>query len=272
MGISFSGPELTAEEKAKAEKEQIKEDRKEMRRNITRTGTEIRKLEEANKRLRAEMMQIFKTSKLGKEDPTFKAKCKSYKQAEMHVQSLNKMKTTLEGFALQHSTMESTSTMNNAMQRQIAIMKRMNEKMNTSETVEQVREFNRLNEMMSNQQEVLTDAIDDATNIDESSLDSAANEIAQEFELEISMKSGSSAPIKGGGVQQMNLVSTAPVAVAMGGGGGGGGGGQVRQQPSPSAPPPSSSSSSTQSHPPSNGGSGSTDVGSLSDRLANLRK
>jgi hypothetical protein len=269
MGISFSGPELTAEEKAKAEKEQIKEDRKEMRRNITRTGTEIRKLEEANKRLRAEMMQIFKTSKLGKEDPTFKAKCKSYKQAEMHVQSLNKMKTTLEGFALQHSTMESTSTMNNAMQRQIAIMKRMNEKMNTSETVEQVREFNRLNEMMSNQQEVLTDAIDDATNIDESSLDSAANEIAQEFELEISMKSGSSAPIKGGGVQQMNVVSTAPVAVAMGGGGGVG---QVRQQPSPSAPPPSSSSSSTQSHPPSNGGSGSTDVGSLSDRLANLRK
>lgn len=267
MGISFSGPELSAEEKAKLEKEQIKEDRKEMRKNINRTGAEIRKLEEANKRLRSEMMQIFKTSKLGKEDPTFKAKCKSYKQAEMHRQNLLKMKTTLEGFALQHSTMESTSTMNNAMQRQIAIMKRMNEKMNTSETVEQVREFNRLNEMMSNQQEVLTDAIDDATNIDESSLDTAANEIAQEFELEISMKSGGGAPIRSG-VQQSVALSSGPVAIAAGGGGGGATSTtssqprQNQQQPPPTGPP---------TNPPSSGGGGGA-AADLEARLANLRK
>jgi hypothetical protein len=268
MGISFSGPELTAEEKAKLEKEQIKEDRKEMRKNINRTGADIRKLEEANKRLRSEMMQIFKTSKLGKEDPTFKAKCKSYKQAEMHIQSLLKMKTTLEGFALQHSTMESTSTMNNAMQRQIAIMKRMNEKMNTSETVEQVREFNRLNEMMSNQQEVLSDAIDDATSIDESSLDTAANELAQEFELEISMKSGGNAPIRSGIQQPALAVSSAPVAVAAGGGGGGGGAVPSAPAQRPTLPP---------TNPPASGGVGGTGGGGgaaadLEARLANLRK
>ena len=147
-------------------------------------------------------------------------------------------------------------------------MKRMNEKMNTSETVEQVREFNRLNEMMSNQQEVLSDAIDDATSIDESSLDTAANEIAQEFELEISMKSGGNAPIRSGIQQPALAVSSAPVAVAAGGGGGGG---AVPSAPAqrPTLPPTNPPASGGVGGPGGGGGGAAAD---LEARLANLRK
>ncbi|MCJ1310110.1 hypothetical protein MMC25_003771 [Agyrium rufum] len=207
------------------------------------------KLENQERKLVADIKKSAKNGQMG----ACKIQAKDLVRTRRYIQKFQAMRTQLQAISLRIQTVRSNEQMAQSMRGATTLLGSMNRQMNLPALQRIAMEFEKENDIMDQRQEMMDDAIDDVTGLeDEEEGEEVVREVLDEIGIDLGMSLGETPE----GLQKQH-VPEGRVAEAIGGpasggggggaaGGGGGGGG--------------------------GGGAGGNDEDDLQARLDNLRR
>ncbi|MCJ1411281.1 ESCRT-III subunit protein did4 [Ptychographa xylographoides] len=134
-----------------------------------------------------------------------------------YIQKFYQMRTQLQAVSLRIQTVRSNEQMMQSMKGATSLLGSMNRSMNLPALQRIAMEFEKENDIMDQRQEMMDDAIDDVTGLeDEEEGDQVVNEVLDEIGIDLGQAMGETPS----GLQK-NAVAEGRVAEAVGGGGGG---------------------------------------------------
>ncbi|KAI5811138.1 Snf7-domain-containing protein [Peziza echinospora] len=176
---------------------------------------ERQKLEQQEKKLIAEIKKSAKNGQMG----ACKIQAKDLVRTRRYIQKFYQMKTQLQAVSLRIQTVRSNEQMMQSMKGATALLGSMNRSMNLPALQRIAMEFERENDIMDQREEMMVDAIDDVTGLDdEEETDEVVNQVLDEIGVDLH-SSLVDAPTS---LASRNAAEKAKVAQAVGAGGGGG--------------------------------------------------
>ncbi|KAJ5218665.1 SNF7 family protein [Penicillium cinerascens] len=176
------------------------------------------KLENQEKKLVQDIKKSAKNGQIG----ACKIQAKDLVRTRRYIQKFYQMRTQLQAISLRIQTVRSNEQMMQSMKGATMLLGSMNRQMNLPALQRIAMEFERENEVMDERQEMMDDAIDEATGIEGE--EEEGEDIVKEVLDEIGVDLGQSLGETPSDIQQAEAVGKTPVAQAVGGGSGGGGG------------------------------------------------
>jgi len=286
MGISFSEPPPSPEAAAAAEKERIKEMKRDMSRATREIGRQIRKMEESNKAQFADLKSRLQSAKGGREDAVFKIKAKQYAQGKAAVRKFYLLQTHLEGMSVQMQMVDAMSAMNQGMTNASKVMGLMMDKMKAGGIEKNLSQFQFQMENLDQWLGLMGEGIDDAMATGDAegsgeAEDALVNDLMAEITAESAAKQQSLQPLARAAAVPA-ATAALPTAVALPAGAAAApqapaAAAQPRNAPPPGQGPPGASAGAGSGAGGVGGGAGVGGAGSssadaLASRLAALRK
>lgn len=168
------------------------------------------KLETQEKKLIADIKKSAKVGQMG----ACKIQAKDLVRTRRYIQKFAQMKTQLQAVSLRIQTVRSNEQMMQSMKGATTLLGSMNRSMNLPALQRIAMEFEKENDIMDQRQEVMDDAIDDATGVDdEEESDEVVNQVLDEIGVDLSHAMGDT-PM---GIASGHKVGEGPVAQAIGG-------------------------------------------------------
>ncbi|KAF8425190.1 Snf7-domain-containing protein [Tirmania nivea] len=177
---------------------------------------ERQKLEGQEKKLILEIKKSAKNGQMG----ACKIQAKDLVRTRRYIQKFYQMKTQLQAVSLRIQTVRSNEQMMQSMKGATTLLGSMNRSMNLPALQRIAMEFERENDIMDQREEMMGDAIDDVTGLDdEEETDEVVNQVLDELGLDLGMALGDTPT----GIASKSAPESARVAQAVGGHGGAGG-------------------------------------------------
>ncbi|KAI9671332.1 MAG: ESCRT-III subunit protein did4 [Alyxoria varia] len=171
------------------------------------------KLENQEKKL---VQDIKKSAKNGQMGP-LRIQAKDLVRTRRYIQKFYQMRTQLQAISLRIQTVRSNEQMMQSMKGATSLLGSMNRQMNLPALQRIAMEFEKENDIMDQRQEMMDDAIDDVTGLeDEEEGEDVVNQVLDEIGIDLKQDLGETPQ----GVQ--TATTEGRVAQAIGGGGGGG--------------------------------------------------
>ncbi|KAJ5881065.1 DOA4-independent degradation protein 4 [Penicillium subrubescens] len=172
------------------------------------------KLENQEKKLVQDIKKSAKNGQLG----ACKIQAKDLVRTRRYIQKFYQMRTQLQAISLRIQTVRSNEQMMQSMKGATMLLGSMNRQMNLPALQRITMEFERENEIMDERQEMMDDAIDEATGMedDEAEGEDIVKEVLDEIGVDLTQLLGET---PSGEIQKESAGSTR-VAQAIGGGGG----------------------------------------------------
>jgi charged multivesicular body protein 2A len=192
------------------------------------------KLENQEKKLVQEIKKNAKNGQMG----AVKVQAKDLVRTRRYIQKFYQMRTQLQAISLRIQTVRSNEQMMQSMKGATKLLGSMNKQMNLPALQRIAMEFEKENDIMDQRQEMMDDAIDDVTGLeDEEEGEEVVNQVLDEIGVDLGQSVSSrccalSIHMTNEGIQlgetpqglQSQKVQEGKVAQAVGGGGGGGAG------------------------------------------------
>ncbi|EFR04688.1 SNF7 family protein [Nannizzia gypsea CBS 118893] len=169
------------------------------------------KLENQEKKLVADIKKSAKNGQIA----ACKIQAKDLVRTRRYIQKFYSMRTQLQAISLRIQTVRSNEQMAQSMKGATILLGSMNKQMNLPALQRIAMEFERENEIMDQRQEMMDDAVDEATGLDD---EEEGEEIVKEVLDEIGVDLGQALGETPSGIQG-TAVKEARVAQAVGGGG-----------------------------------------------------
>ncbi|KIV93530.1 DOA4-independent degradation protein 4 [Exophiala mesophila] len=170
------------------------------------------KLENQEKKLVADIKKSAKNGQIG----ACKIQAKDLVRTRRYIQKFYQMRTQLQAISLRIQTVRSNEQMMQSMKGATQLLGSMNRQMNLPALQRIAMEFERENDIMDQRQEMMDDAIDDVTGLeDEEEGEEVVNQILDEIGVDLNNAMGETPT----GLQKAAVPETR-VAQAIGGGGG----------------------------------------------------
>jgi charged multivesicular body protein 2A len=167
------------------------------------------KLEQQEKKLIADIKRSAKNGQMG----ACKIQAKDLVRTRRYIQKFYQMKTQLQAVSLRIQTVRSNEQMMVSMKGATTLLGSMNRSMNLPALQRIAMEFEKENDIMDQRQEVMDDAIDDVTGLDdEVESDEVVNQVLDEIGVDMSQLLGETPT----GLGNMNAASEGKVAQAVG--------------------------------------------------------
>ncbi|KIV87885.1 hypothetical protein PV11_03402 [Exophiala sideris] len=171
------------------------------------------KLENQEKKLVADIKKSAKNGQIG----ACKIQAKDLVRTRRYIQKFYQMRTQLQAISLRIQTVRSNEQMMQSMKGATMLLGSMNRQMNLPALQRIAMEFERENDIMDQRQEMMDDAIDDVTGLeDEEEGEEVVNQVLDEIGVDLNNALGETPT----GIQK-TAVADNRVAQAIGGGGGG---------------------------------------------------
>ncbi|RDH37965.1 Snf7-domain-containing protein [Aspergillus welwitschiae] len=176
------------------------------------------KLENQEKKLVQDIKKSAKNGQIG----ACKIQAKDLVRTRRYIQKFYQMRTQLQAISLRIQTVRSNEQMMQSMKGATMLLGSMNRQMNLPALQRIAMEFERENDIMDQRQEMMDEAIDEATGLEgeEEEGEDIVKEVLDEIGVDLSQALGETPTDI-----QMTAVGETRVAQAVGAGGGGGGGG-----------------------------------------------
>lgn len=172
------------------------------------------KLENQEKKLVADIKKSAKNGQMG----ACKIQAKDLVRTRRYIQKFYSMRTQLQAISLRIQTVRSNEQMMQSMKGATSLLGSMNRQMNLPALQRIAMEFEKENDIMDQRQEMMDDAIDDVTGLeDEEEGEEVVKEVLDEIGVDLSQALGETPS----GLQK-SAVPDGRVAEAIGGGPGGG--------------------------------------------------
>ncbi|KAL7778095.1 hypothetical protein CFE70_004770 [Pyrenophora teres f. teres 0-1] len=169
------------------------------------------KLENQEKKLVADIKKSAKNGQMG----PLRIQAKDLVRTRRYIQKFYQMRTQLQAISLRIQTVRSNEQMMQSMKGATTLLGSMNRQMNLPALQRIAMEFEKENDIMDQRQEMMDDAIDDATGMeDEEESEDVVNQVLDEIGIDLGQALGETPS----GLQK-NAVPEARVAQAIGGGG-----------------------------------------------------
>ncbi|KAI5855259.1 Snf7-domain-containing protein [Tricharina praecox] len=171
------------------------------------------KLEQQEKKLIADIKKSAKNGQMG----ACKIQAKDLVRTRRYIQKFASMKTQLQAISLRIQTVRSNEQMMQSMKGATGLLSSMNRSMNLPALQRIAMEFERENDIMDQRQEMMDDAIDDITGLDEEEeTDEIVNQVLDEIGVDLNMQLGETP----NGIQSGRVAEgKVPQAVGVPGGG-----------------------------------------------------
>jgi len=169
------------------------------------------KLENQEKRLVQDIKKSAKNGQMG----ACKIQAKDLVRTRRYIQKFYQMRTQLQAISLRIQTVRSNEQMMQSMKGATSLLGSMNRSMNLPALQRIALEFERENDIMDQRQEMMDDAIDDVTGLED---EEEGEEVVKEVLDEIGVDLGQAMGETPSGLQK-NAVADGRVAEAIGGGG-----------------------------------------------------
>ncbi|KAI4086445.1 MAG: hypothetical protein LQ344_007540 [Seirophora lacunosa] len=171
------------------------------------------KLENQEKKLVQEIRKSAKNGQMG----ACKIQAKDLVRTRRYIDKFYSMRTQLQAISLRIQTVRSNEQMMQSMKGATSLLGSMNRQMNLPALQRIAMEFEKENDVMDQRQEMMDDAIDDVTGLeDEEEGDEVVNKVLDEIGVDLGQAMGETPA----GLQK-TAVPDGRVAQAIGGGGGG---------------------------------------------------
>ncbi|KAI4119592.1 MAG: hypothetical protein LQ345_000497 [Seirophora villosa] len=171
------------------------------------------KLENQEKKLVQEIRKSAKNGQMG----ACKIQAKDLVRTRRYIDKFYSMRTQLQAISLRIQTVRSNEQMMQSMKGATSLLGSMNRQMNLPALQRIAMEFEKENDVMDQRQEMMDDAIDDVTGLeDEEEGDEVVNKVLDEIGVDLGQAMGETPA----GLQK-TAVPDGRVAEAIGGGGGG---------------------------------------------------
>ncbi|KAL8726987.1 MAG: hypothetical protein Q9166_006350 [cf. Caloplaca sp. 2 TL-2023] len=172
------------------------------------------KLENQEKKLVQDIRKSAKNGQMG----ACKIQAKDLVRTRRYIDKFYSMRTQLQAISLRIQTVRSNEQMMQSMKGATSLLGSMNRQMNLPALQRIAMEFEKENDVMDQRQEMMDDAIDDVTGLeDEEEGDEVVNKVLDEIGVDLGQAMGETPS----GLQK-NAIPDGRVAEAIGGGGGGG--------------------------------------------------
>ncbi|KAI4173943.1 MAG: hypothetical protein LQ343_002711 [Gyalolechia ehrenbergii] len=169
------------------------------------------KLENQEKKLVQDIRKSAKNGQMG----ACKIQAKDLVRTRRYIDKFYSMRTQLQAISLRIQTVRSNEQMMQSMKGATSLLGSMNRQMNLPALQRIAMEFEKENDVMDQRQEMMDDAIDDVTGLeDEEEGDEVVNKVLDEIGVDLGQAMGETPS----GLQK-NAVPDARVAEAIGGGG-----------------------------------------------------
>ncbi|KAI3660452.1 hypothetical protein MP638_004281 [Amoeboaphelidium occidentale] len=195
---------------SKSPAEVLKQQQRALNKAIRDLDRERTKLEQQEKKL---IQDIKKSAKAGQNNAC-KVQAKDLVRTRRYVQKFYQMKTQLQGVSLRIQTMQSTTTMAQAMKGVTRAMKTMNKRINLPQIQKIMMDFEKESEIMDMKEEMMEDAMD--TVMDEEGDEEESDQIVQQVLDEIGINLAQSLPGTAGALPQKETVGNSAEPVALG--------------------------------------------------------
>ncbi|KAL7267854.1 ESCRT-III subunit protein did4 [Rhizina undulata] len=167
------------------------------------------KLEQQEKKLIAEIKKSAKNGQMG----ACKIQAKDLVRTRRYIQKFYHMKTQLQAVSLRIQTVRSNEQMMQSMKGATTLLGSMNRSMNLPALQRIAMEFEKENDIMDQRQEMMDDAIDDVTGLDdEEESDEVVNQVLDEIGVDLNQALGETPS----GLGTQNAVAEGRVAQAVG--------------------------------------------------------
>ncbi|KAI9738000.1 MAG: ESCRT-III subunit protein did4 [Cirrosporium novae-zelandiae] len=187
-------------------------------RSLERTQRELdrerQKLETQERKLIADIKKSAKAGQMG----ACKIQAKDLVRTRRYIQKFHAMRTQLQAISLRIQTVRSNEQMMQSMKGATTLLGSMNRSMNLPALQRIAMEFERENDIMDQRQEMMDDAIDDVTGLED---EEEGEEVVREVLDEIGVDLGQALGETPSGLQK-TAVPEGRVAEAIGGGASGG--------------------------------------------------
>ncbi|KAI9795433.1 MAG: ESCRT-III subunit protein did4 [Piccolia ochrophora] len=168
------------------------------------------KLENQEKKLTQDIKKSAKNGQIG----ACKIQAKDLVRTRQYIQKFYQMRTQLQAISLRIQTVRSNEQMTQSMKGATSLLGTMNRSMNLPALQRIAMEFEKENDIMDQRQEMMDDAIDDVTGVDdEAEGDEVVNQVLDEIGVDLSQALGETPT----GIQK-NAVPEGRVAQAVGAG------------------------------------------------------
>jgi len=172
------------------------------------------KLEQQEKKLIADIKKSAKNGQMG----ACKIQAKDLVRTRRYIQKFAQMKTQLQAISLRIQTVRSNDMMMKSMQGATSLLSSMNKSMNLPALQRIAMDFERENDIMDQREEMMSDAIDDVTGLDEEEeTDEVVAQVLDEIGVDLNQALGETPS----GLATKAAVGEQQIAQAIGGGGGG---------------------------------------------------
>ncbi|TVY32056.1 DOA4-independent degradation protein, partial [Lachnellula occidentalis] len=171
------------------------------------------KLENQEKKLIQEIKKSAKNGQMG----ACKIQAKDLVRTRRYIEKFYSMRTQLQAISLRIQTVRTNEQMMQAMKGATGVLGSMNRNMNLPALQRIAMEFEKENDIMDQRQEMMDDAIDDVTGLeDEAEGDEIVDQVLEEIGVDLKAAMGETPQ----GLQG-NVVAEGKIAQAVGGGGAG---------------------------------------------------
>ncbi|EYE92980.1 ESCRT-III subunit protein DID4 [Aspergillus ruber CBS 135680] len=180
------------------------------------------KLENQEKKLVQDIKKSAKNGQIG----ACKIQAKDLVRSRRYIQKFYQMRTQLQAISLRIQTVRSNEQMMQSMKGATMLLGSMNRQMNLPALQRIAMEFERENDVMDQRQDMMDDAIDEATGMeaDEEEGEDIVKEVLDEIGVDLNQSLGETpSDIQKATVSESRVAQ--PVGAGAGGGGGGGSGG-----------------------------------------------
>merc|ERR1712098_270244 len=200
------GKRMTPAERLRKHQRALEKTQRELDRERT-------KLENQEKKLVADIKKSAKNGQIG----ACKIQAKDLVRTRRYIQKFYQMRTQLQAISLRIQTVRRNEQMMQSMKGATKLLGSMNRQMNLPALQRIAMEFERENDIMDQRQEMMDDAIDDVTGLeDEEEGEEVVNQVLDEIGVDLNNALGETPT----GIQKA-AVPEGRVAQAIGGGGGG---------------------------------------------------
>ncbi|KAL0633907.1 ESCRT-III subunit protein did4 [Maublancomyces gigas] len=167
------------------------------------------KLEQQEKKLIADIKRSAKNGQMG----ACKIQAKDLVRTRNYIQKFYQMKTQLQAVSLRIQTVRSNEQMMQSMKGATSLLGSMNRSMNLPALQRIAMDFERENDIMEQRQEMMDDAIDDVTGLDDDmESDEIVNQVLDEIGVEMNQTLGETPS----GIASTNTVTEGKIAQAVG--------------------------------------------------------
>ncbi|KAF2182011.1 Snf7-domain-containing protein [Zopfia rhizophila CBS 207.26] len=197
------GKRMTPAERLRKHQRSLQKTQKQLER-------EEKKLKEQETKLVKEIKSAAKNGQMG----TVRIKAKDLVRTRRYIKKFGDMTTNLKALSIRIMTVRSNEQMMQSMKDATVLLGSMNRQMNIPQLGDIARQFERENDIMEQRQEMMDDAIDDVTGVDdEEESEDVVNQVLDEIGVDLSQALGETPTSL-----QKTAVADGRVAQAVGGG------------------------------------------------------